>query len=169
MAVYLERLYGRHLAVVAKHQLATGPFNAVLSSKLVLVLDEAMWPGLGMKALAKQREHLGIDPIRLREFPGRSGEVADLARIRHHQREPRRRECPDHETFVPARRFQHDQRRVQRTQTAHQLRDARLVVGHGPPVARGADGDDQLRVGHVDPDDNRREGHETCSCRRPCR
>jgi hypothetical protein len=43
--VYLESLFGRHLATIAKHQLATGRFNAVLSSKLVIVLDEAMWPG----------------------------------------------------------------------------------------------------------------------------
>jgi hypothetical protein len=74
---YYGGLFGRHAATVDKQELVTGRFNAVLSSKLVLTLDEAMWPGhkefIGaLKSLVTNAflmvERKGIDPVRERNF-----------------------------------------------------------------------------------------------------
>ncbi len=54
-------------------------------------------------ALGKHRERLRVDAVRLRELAGRSGEVADLARIRHDHRHLHRRQRRDGRPFVPAR------------------------------------------------------------------
>ena len=48
-------------------------------------------------------ERLCVDAVRLRELAGRSGEVADLARIRHDHRHLHRRQRRDGRPFVPAR------------------------------------------------------------------
>lgn len=74
---YYAALFGRHAATIDKQQLATGRFNAVLSAKLVLVLDEAMWPGYKefvgtLKSLVTSPtliiERKGIDPVREPNF-----------------------------------------------------------------------------------------------------
>ena len=63
-------LFGRHAITLDKTQLAVGRFNAVLSAKLVIHLDEALWPGHreftgALKSLVTNRkltvERKGID------------------------------------------------------------------------------------------------------------
>lgn len=70
-------LFGRHAVTLDKTGLAVGRFNGALSAKLVVCLDEALWPGHqefkgALKSLVTNRtiliERKGIDPIEERNF-----------------------------------------------------------------------------------------------------
>lgn len=74
---YYGAIFGRHAVTVDKQELVTGRFNAVLLAKLMVVLDEAMWPGHkefvgALKSLVTSPtlmiERKGIDPVREQNF-----------------------------------------------------------------------------------------------------
>jgi hypothetical protein len=65
-------------------------------------------PNLGPHPLGEEREHAGVDPVGLRQLPGRAREVTHLARVRHHHREPGRGERRHRGELVAARGLQHD-------------------------------------------------------------
>ena len=91
-------------------------------------------PGVGTHALRKERQGIGIDPIGFGELAGGPGEVTDLARVGHDQREPGRREGGDGGALVSASGLHHDERRGVPAQALEQCLDASLIIGHGPAV-----------------------------------
>ena len=72
-------------------------------------------PRRGMYSFRKEREELRIETIGFGELPRRFGEVADLARVRHHHREAGDSQGGDERGFVSTRGFEDDERRRQGT------------------------------------------------------
>ncbi len=91
-------------------------------------------PGLGADALGEERQDVGVDPIGLGELAGGPGEVADLARVGHDQREPGRGEGSDRGALVSARGLQNDERRGVPIQTLDQRLDACPIIDYSPAV-----------------------------------
>jgi hypothetical protein len=64
-----------------------------------------------LDARGKQRQHGGIEGVRLGQAPDRLGKVAHLPRIDHGDRHARERERGHDVGFIAAGRFEHHQRR----------------------------------------------------------
>jgi hypothetical protein len=67
-------------------------------------------PRHGLHAGAEEGEHLGIDPVGLRQATERAGEVAHLPGIDHGDGEAGRRQGRGHRGFEAAGGFEHNER-----------------------------------------------------------
>jgi hypothetical protein len=108
-------------------------------------------PGGRADRLGKMSDCRGIDPVGLGQLAGGAGEIADLARIDHGQRQVSRGHRAGDDGFVAAGGLHCDQVRRQCLQPAHELRQAFAVARDG----EGLTARPQMHVApilcHVDP------------------
>src|SRR6185437_7243702 len=100
--------------------------------------------------LGKMRDHLRIEPIRLRHLPAGGGKSADLARIDHGERQACGADGRRHHRLETARRFDHDQLRRQRLQPSHQRLETRAVTRHSKRLAAWPYMDVQAILRYID-------------------
>jgi hypothetical protein len=107
---------------------------------------------LGMDAFGEQGDRLGIERVGLGQPPERAGEVADLARVDHRQRQSRSGERRGHHRLEAAGGFQHHERRRQRRQALDQAFQAFAVARDGEGLTRRQHMNIQTILRHVDAD-----------------
>ena len=108
--------------------------------------------GFGTDALGEERDGVGIQRIGLGEPPGRAGEVTDLARIDHGQRQACAGERGGDGEFEAAGGFQHDERRCARPQLGDKPLQAFAVARNGEGLPRRAHMDVEAILRNIDAD-----------------
>ena len=91
------------------------------------------------KALGEDGDDLRVQSVGLGEPPQGAGEVADLARVDHRQRQAGARQRSRHGQFEAAGGFQDDQGDVAAAQIGDQPFEAFAVARDGEGLPRGAD------------------------------
>ena len=107
-------------------------------------LTQMLGLGIGQRAqlqrdgLSEVGQDGGVERVGLGQPAGGAGEVANLARVDHHHRQPRRGQLRDQRPLQTAGRLQHDSCRCQRLQLTDQGVDPGRVVVHplGGSVSR---------------------------------
>jgi hypothetical protein len=107
---------------------------------------------LGPDLLGEASDDLGVESIGLGQAPGGSGEVADLPRIDHGERQRRRRDRRRDRHFVPAGCLDHDHGRRQRPQPVDQRCQAFAVARDGESLSRRPDVAIQALARDIDAD-----------------
>ena len=110
----------------------------VISSPRLRACSSGTGLGSGRTASAKWAPRSRIEGVGLGKPAGGAGEIADLARVHHRQRQPGRAERPCHRRLEAARRLEHDQRHIQPAQPRHQLIQAFSVARDGKGLPRRA-------------------------------
>jgi hypothetical protein len=100
-----------------------------------------------------------IEGVRLGQFPGRLGEVADLAGVDDHHGEPRGGQRAREGGFEPAGGLQDDQGGGQPAHPLHERGEAGLPIRDGPPVAARAQRDIEAVFGDINADEDWKGGH----------
>src|SRR5437899_1298130 len=118
-------------------------------------------PGLGAHPFGEQREHRGVDRIRLGQLAGSTGEVAHLPRIRDDHRHAGTGQGRRQRLLVSPCCLEHDQRFGPRAESLQQACNSPRIVGDLPTLATGAQRNIQRIFGHIDADKHRRRSHET--------
>ena len=98
------------------------------------------------------REDTGIQRIGLGQLPGGAREIPGLPRVDDHDGQARRRQRGRGGTLQATSGFQHNQGGVEGLQPVHERRDSTGIVGDGPPLPGGAQGNVQLGFGNINTD-----------------
>jgi hypothetical protein len=109
-------------------------------------------------ALGEDGDRLGVEAVGLGEPAGGAGEVADLARVDHGQRQAGAGERGGHRDLETAGGLQHDEAGRFRPQPRQQPVEAPAVARHGEGLARRAEVHVEAIFGNVDADEGRRGG-----------
>jgi hypothetical protein len=123
-------------------------------------------PGHGPDPLGEEREHLGVDRVRLGELAGGFGEIAHLAGVGDHDRQPGRGERGDHRGLVAPGGLEHDERGLLGVKALEERADPLIVIGDGVGLPTGPASVVKRGFGDIDSDE-RHTTSETSSSRRP--
>ena len=107
-------------------------------------------PGRRRDRFGEMGDRRGVQGVGLGELAGRPGEVADLARVDHRQRQARRTQRRRHRDLVAAGRLQHDQRRIEPAQPVRQIFQAFAVARDGKGLPRRPDMHVEPVLRHID-------------------
>jgi hypothetical protein len=97
------------------------------------------------------RNRRGVDRIGLGQLAGGAGEIADLARVDHRQRQMGSRHRARHDRLVAAGGFHHDQPGRQILQPLHELHQAFAVARDGEALAARPQMHGEPVLCHIDP------------------
>ena len=112
-------------------------------------------PRLRPDRLGEAGDGLGIEAVGLGEPAGRTGEVADLARVDDGQRQPRRGQSGGDGGLEAARRLQHDQAWCGLRQALDERREPRPVAAERKALALGPQMHVEPILGHIDASEHR--------------
>ena len=98
------------------------------------------------------RQGAGIQRIRFGQLARGAGKIAGLPRVHDDHGQARRGQGARHRALQAARGFQHNQGGVEGLHPVHERRHPAGIVGDGPPLSRGAQGNVQLGFGHIKTD-----------------
>jgi hypothetical protein len=91
-----------------------------------------------------------VERIRLGQLSSSLGKVTRLPGIDHRHGQPSRRQRRHHGALVAPRGFEHNQGGRHALEPLHQGGNPGVIVGHGPPFARGPQGNIKLGFGDID-------------------
>ena len=109
-------------------------------------------PGRRPYGFGEVSDRRGVEAIGLGEFAGRAGEIADLTRIDHRERQMRGGEGAGDHRLVSPSRLQRDQDRRQGEQALDKARQAFAVARDGEGLSTRPDANVQPILRHIDSD-----------------
>jgi hypothetical protein len=111
---------------------------------------------LGANRVRKVGQAAGIQGIGLGSLASSLREIAGLPWVDDHDGQGGSRQRGHHGALEPTRRFEHHQRGAQPASLRDEVRDARVIVGHGPAGPGGTEGHIEMGLGHINTYKNQR-------------
>ena len=144
----------RRALVPARRLLLRGPHDDQLlaapqEGAQLLRLGVRQRPRCRADHVGKVGQGAGVQRIRLGQLARGSRKIPGLPRIDDDHGQARRSQGARHRALQAAGGFQHDQGGVEGLEPVHERRDPAGIVGDGPALPGGAQGNIELGFGHI--------------------